>query len=133
MFSAPGNPPPAPHSLSFVGIGTVKTCTKKSRKTRFSQAIFPSHPSPPPFLLSPCHPHGNPSQNRRGAAGNPGFFKQIAPIFEKLLSAEAKLDVCPRKGVNEGHGGGDAWGGKVVKIAGPMRAFLVERQHSSSF
>ena len=38
------------------------------------------------------------------------------------------MDVCPRKGVNEGHGGGDAWGGKVVKIAGPMRAFLVERQ-----
>ena len=67
------------------------------------------------------------------AAGNLSLSEKIKPIFAKLLSAEAKLDVCPRKGVNEGHGGGDAWGGKVVKIAGPMRAFLVERQHSSSF
>ena len=35
------------------------------------------------------------------AAGNPGLFKQIAPIFEKSLSAEAKLDVCPPKEKNE--------------------------------
>ena len=49
------------------------------------------------------------------AAGNLSLSEKIKPIFAKLLSAEAKLDVCPRKGRNESGAGvvpGDRAGSK---------------------
>lgn len=111
----PGHPPPSPHSLSFGGTGTVKTCTKKSRKTRFSQVISSpyalSNARRLIFILPMPSPWKSLTKSAR-AAENPGFFKQIAPIFEKLLSAAAKLDVCPRRGSNES-GAGVAPGARV--------------------
>lgn len=103
--ASPGHPPPSPRSLSFGGIGTVKTCTKKSKKAGFSQANSPpctlSNTLRSFFILPMPSPWKSRAKSAR-AAGNPSFFKQIAPIFAKLLSAKAKLDVCPRRGVNEG-------------------------------
>ena len=129
----------APHPLillSFGGIGIVKTCTKKFQKAGFSKAISPLCTLPNAIRLFFALPMPSPQKSltkSARAAGNPGFFKQIAPFFEKSLSAEAKLDVCPRRGVNEGaregrlgrKSGQDSWANVCVFRRTPTVIVLV--------
>lgn len=100
VFSAPGNPPPSPHSLSFGGIGIVKTCTKKSKKQGFPKQILPLHPvQRPPFDFHTPHAIPMKISHKIGAGRveSPAFLKKIKPVLEKLLSNAAELDVCPGK------------------------------------
>lgn len=94
----------------------------------FSSKFSPLHPvQRPPFVFALPMPSPWKSLTKSArAAGNLSLSEKIKPIFAKLLSAEAKLDVCSPKEKNES-GAGGAWGEKAVKIAGPMRALFVER------
>ena len=102
-----GHPPPIPF-FSPSGASEQLKLVRKIPKSK----VFPSKFSPHTlsnalrlfFILPMPSPWKSHTKSAR-AAGNPGFFKQIAPIFEKLLSADSKLDVCPRKGRNESGAG----------------------------
>jgi hypothetical protein len=97
------------------------------QKNKVSPSNFSLSPLPfSLFALPMPYPWKSLTKSAR-AAGNPVLSEKIKPVFAKFLSAEAKLDVCPPEGKKCGRGGCGAWGEKVVKIAGPMRAFLVER------
>jgi len=101
-------PQAIPRPSSFFSPSGAPEQLKLVRKIPKSK-VFPSNFSLSPlpsslFALPLPYPWKSLIKSAR-AAGNPGFFNQIAPVFEKLLSAEDKLDVCPWTGRNEGGAG----------------------------
>ncbi|MDE7004673.1 MAG: hypothetical protein K2P08_09590, partial [Oscillospiraceae bacterium] len=97
-------PPPIPF-FSPSGAPEQLKLVRKIPKSK----VFPSKFSPCTlsnalrliFTFPMPYPWKSLTESAR-AARNPGFFQSNSTDFEKLLSTEAKLDVCPRRGRNAG-------------------------------